>query len=225
MKNIITFSLLIVFNITGFSQEILFKIGRTEPLDSLAKRIFEAYEMDKGEPWRTRRYLKGLHSSKMDKDSFFIETKQFCIDRLGEDYFYDNVRVRYHSFKNDWNTHVYTISYRFCPPEFGGKYVDFVFKSLDFLNIHQREFSKIVPNRLSNPSSCDFKISYADAINIANKTLKKNITQAKYYNVDMLPSFKWKVVVSLKRGHQSFTIDARTGKVSTVKTAMPTCGS
>ena len=154
-------------------------------------------------------------SDKFDTDAFFRWTKQYCIERLGEAYFYENFRVDWTSFKDNADTEVYEIRYYFFPPGFSFDHQRISFKKYSFLGIEEIQAPANLPDCREGPSRCAFPIGRAAAEKIAAETvLQGRGMQLKVIELDQ--DYRWQCVL-YSEGHwqgENFAIDARTGEVS-----------
>jgi hypothetical protein len=157
-------------------------------------------------------------SHKFDTNEFYEWTKQYCIERVGERYFYENFRVRWSSFNDDPNSEIYQITYFFFPPGFHFDHQGITFKKYVFLGLDEVETPANLPDCRTDPKACDFPITREMAIKIATEQVVKGRdmeVRIKQFNPDM----KWDCEVYLKgKGYRErFTIDARTGELSEPK--------
>lgn len=115
--------------------EVIF-IPREMTADSLMHYIYN-FDPSRYGIGHTQRFGWLKLSEKFDTDSFYQWTKQYCIERVGERYFYENFRVYRHSFKDNPNTEVYEIHYLFFPPGFGFDHQRITFKKYVFLGTEE----------------------------------------------------------------------------------------
>lgn len=197
------------------AQHPILPIPKEASLDSVFQEMYRVYQYDEDSFARSRSFGWTRHSSVIDTDAFFQKTKTYCIDRVGEAYFYKHFRLFIHSFKDEEASHIYTIQYRFYVPGMEGEYVPIVFKSFDFLGFQEEEYPDNLPDCLSNPGTCAFEINKEKAIQIALKEVVKDAA----YNGEIKPNqftedYKWHFAINLlKKGIHTFKIDARTGAV------------
>lgn len=157
-------------------------------------------------------------SDKFDTDSFYQWTKQYCIERVGERYFYENFRVNRRSFKDNASSEIYEIRYYFFPPGLGYDHQRITFKKYMFLGIEETQAPSNLPDCRTDPTACEFPIGREAAMKIASEKVLKGRDMhihIKELNYDL----KWECVVYTDGywSGEDFTIDARTGKVSEVK--------
>ena len=216
MKQIYLIILVFITSNIGWSQTPVFEIPKAAPLDSLFQIIFTAYELDEDAISRAQKYGWYKHSEKINADSFFIFTKQYCIDRVGEDYFYEHFRFFGHSFKDDPFSEVFQITYRYYPLGFNeNDYVEIIFQSLDFLNVHQESFPNNLPDCSTNAADCEFPINRKAVFTIANKEIVKERKVEISIN-KLTADFKWSCHVSSDgtAAGETFLMDARTGEIT-----------
>lgn len=214
----ILFVLLLLFQKLCFGQAPVFEIPRNPSLQMLFDTIYNAYGMDQDDVKRGQRFGWYKYSEKINSDSFFNATLKYCTDRVGEDYFYQHFRLDVHTFKDDPYSEVFTIRYRFYPPGFeGDDYVNIMFKSLDFLNIHQMSYPENLPDCRTQPSNCTFLFNREKAILMAQEELIKD--QDLEVSLKLNDHLKWEGT-TYSKDHwygENFFIDIRTGLISNVK--------
>jgi hypothetical protein len=175
--------------------------------------------MDEDDIRRSRSFGWNKHSDKIDADSFFVYTKNYCINTVGEAFFYDHFRVIYHSFKDDPNSEVFTIKYLFYPPGLGEEdFIEIIFKRLDFLNIHQMSHPENLPPCLTEPEACLFPIDREAATAIAREQiLKERDWNIRIERLNQQLQWDCQVIHPNSWAGERFTIDTRTGEVSMPK--------
>lgn len=185
--------------------------------DSLMQHIYN-FDPSQYGIGRTQRFGWLKPSAKFSTDEFYQWTKQYCIDRVGEAYFYENFRVYRNSFKDDPNTEVYEIRYLFFPPGFGFDHRRITFKKYVFLGIEEVQTPADLPDCRTDDSECAFPVNREAAMAIALQQVVKGREMQVRIN-ELTPAYKWDCK-SYAKGHSSgedFTIDARTGVVSAPK--------
>ncbi|MBV6441544.1 MAG: hypothetical protein DYG98_06390 [Haliscomenobacteraceae bacterium CHB4] len=201
------------------------------PADSVAQLIYRLAhpdpEVDKYGIEYTRRFGWLKMSDKINTDSFFNWTKQYCIERVGEELFYKNFRLYRNSFKDNATTEIYEIRYLFFPFDSNAQnlnsdsshYAEFVFKSFDFLGIHESQTPANLPDCRLDTSACRFLFDRAAVLRII---AAMGLKSEKRYEPYLLfqPDLTWKVTVNVNDWmFHSFTVDSRSGLSSEVRTS------
>jgi hypothetical protein len=196
--------------------EVVF-IPREMTADSLMQHIYH-FNPNRYGIGHTQRFGWLKLSEKFDTDEFYQWTKKYCIERVGEGYFYENFRVYRHSFKDNANTEIYEIHYLFFPPGFGYDHQRITFKKYVFLGIEEVQPPANLPDCRSDPAACDFPVNREAAMKIALEQVVKG-REMQVRIEDLTYDFKWECKTYTEgygRG-EDFSIDARTGKVSAPK--------
>lgn len=166
-------------------------------------------------------------SDNINTDSFWLWTRQFCIERAGEDFFYQHFRLDWRSMHDDPHSEIYKIRYYFFPfdttvthldPD-ATNYAEIEFKSFDFLGIHEVQTPANLPDCNAHASSCLFQFDKNAVLKIvAEKGLKcKSGTSP---TITLMPDLKWSVGINENDWiFHHFTVDCRTGEVSELKTS------
>jgi hypothetical protein len=183
--------------------------------DSLMQHIYHFNPSQYG-IGHTQRFGWLKLSEKFDTDEFYQWTKKFCIERLGERYFYENFRVYRHSFKDNPNTEIYEIHYLFFPPGFGFDHQRITFKKYVFLGIEEVQPPANLPDCRTDPAACEFPVNREAALKIAREQVVKERDLQVHIERRLSPEYQW-VCKTYSKGYvwgEDFTIDARTGRVS-----------
>ena len=157
-------------------------------------------------------------SDQFDSNAFFEWAKQYCIERVGEAYFYDHFRVNRRSFKDHDDSEIYEIRFYFFPPGFAYDHVQVVFKKFVFLGIEEVETPAHLPDCRSDTTACTFPITRQRAKQIARQQVLKDRDMHLLIK-GLTDDLKWEgqVYTDGRWYGESFTIDARTGDVTTPK--------
>lgn len=193
------------------------RIPRDMTADSVMHYIYDfqpsSYGIKYGQRWG---WLKP--SSKFDTNDFYELTKQYCIERVGEDYFYEHFRFDRHSFQENNKNDIYYIHYYFFPKNFVYDHVKITFKKFSFYGIEEIQFPNNVPDCREKKENCDFPITRRKAYKIVKEQVLKD--KELQINIrELSDTYKWKCTISSKGNWygENFTIDARTGEVSIPK--------
>ena len=199
--------------------------------DSLAHYLYRQNNPDRAadkngmESYRKYGWLK--MSEKINTDSFYQWTKQYCIARVGEAYFYQHFRLDWRTLHEDMPAEIYEIRYIFMPFDTAALYLDedsmahglFVFKSFDFMGIHELETPSNLPDCRENPSACRLPFDRAAVLKIVEA---RGLKSEKGYppRLEFQSDLSWKVSINVNDWifHQ-YSVDSRTGAVSEVKTS------
>ncbi|MCB9348250.1 MAG: PepSY domain-containing protein [Lewinellaceae bacterium] len=192
-------------------------VPREMTADSLVQYIYNFNPNEYGIEYKQKFGWLKL-SDKFDTDEFYQWTKQYCIDRVGEAYFYDNFRLDWHSFKDEAATEIYEIRYYFFPPGFAFAHQRITFKKYAFLGMEEIETPANLPDCRKNPGDCVFPVTREKAEKIAEEKVIKG-RDVQLYIEGLTDSYEWKCVTATPKGWagENFTIDARTGEVSEQK--------
>jgi hypothetical protein len=165
-------------------------------------------------------------SEKINTDSFYNWTKQYCIERVGEDFFYRHFRFGYYSFKDNTQSEIYEIRYYFLPFDSAATqldfdstdYTEFIFKSFDFLGIHEVGTPPFLPDCRTDPAACRFAFDRAAVLKIAEE---KGLKSQKGYppRLEFQPDLSWKVWINVDDWtFYQYSVESRTGAVSETTT-------
>lgn len=214
------------------AQRVLTTIPR-EPIsaDSLAHLVYDQNNpdrtVDQYDIGNMRKFGWLKMSQKMNTDSFFYWTKQYCIDRVGESFFYQHFRLDLLALRDNTNTEIYEVRYIFLPfdtaaivlNEDSTLFVNFTFKSFDFLGIHEIQTPEYLPDCRLASSNCQFLFDRTAVLKIAEE---KGIKSAKGYPpyLELQPDLNWRVTINENDWlfHQYF-VNSMTGAVSETKTS------
>ena len=204
------------------------------PHDRLVDSVFlDIYRLDHPDP-ATDSYGIGYSrsfgwlapSAKFDTDSFYQWTKQKCIEKVGEIFFYQHFRLGRHSFKDEWSTEVYTITYLIVPfqdstlVKYNNQYVYLSFKRFDFLGYSETQIPVNLPDCIADPELCAFRYDRQRVMAITREKVigDQKIIDGPYLQLGA--DFGWQVSVELAgAGIKQFTVDGRTGVMSEIKTS------
>ncbi|MCB0581673.1 MAG: hypothetical protein KDD10_20500 [Phaeodactylibacter sp.] len=189
-------------------------VPRDMTADSLAHYIYNLDPDDYGIEYRQKFGWLKL-SDKFDTDEFYQWTKQYCIGRVGEEYFYDNFRLDWHSFKDEAATEIYEIRYYFFPPGFQFAHQRITFKKFAFLGIEEVETPANLPDCRENAAACIFPVTYEEAKRIAAEQVVKGRDMQLFVR-ELNADYEWECAATDAKGwySENFTVDARTGEVS-----------
>ena len=195
-----------------------FNIPKSANLDSLFSIIHQVYEHDKDDIKRGQQYGWYKYSDKIDAGQFFEECKTYCIERVGEERFYQHFRFDVHAFKDDPRSEIFTIRFRYYPfltdSTSKGDFVNIIFQSLDFINIHQRSYPENLPDCSTNTDACNFPIGRTEAEAIGLREVVKGREDFKITIHEFKQNFQWLCTATANGWYvERFTVDARTGEV------------
>lgn len=218
----VTIGLCLVMKFPLMAQSPSFIIPKSANLDSLFSIIHQAYEHDEDDIQRAQKFGWYKHSDKIDAEQFYEECKAYCIERVGEERFYQHFRFDVHSFKDDPLSEIFTIKFRYYPfltdSMAKGDFVNIVFQSLDFINIHQRAYPENLPNCSTNPDACNFPIGRTEAEAIGLREVVKGREDFKLTIHELKQNLQWLCTATADGWYgETFTVDARTGEVDHLK--------
>lgn len=214
-KQIIIITLIGCLQNFGTAQTRLYEVPKVATIDSVFRMIISYHNYSEEQVIRTQQFGLLQKSAIMNTDSFYQSTKQYCIQQVGEDFFYNKFRLILHSFENNPDGNVFTIKYRFYPFAVENRdYVDIVFKKMDFLNIHQYELPQNLPECEQEKENCGLLISREKAKEIAKKEVVKD-RDLDVFVQKLMPSLKWKCNAKENDwSGESFYIDIKTGEIT-----------
>jgi hypothetical protein len=235
MKSYVLLPLLLLFLTNArplTAQMTLVKVPRENlSADSVAHRVYFETEgrptLDKYGIRYSRKFGWFKMSEKIDTDSFYNWTKQYCIERVGEAFFYQHFYFTYYSFKDNLDSEIYEIRYYFLPFDTAATqlhddstpHAEVTFKSFDFLGIHEVETPPNLPDCRTDSAACSFPFDSAAVLKIAEE---KGLKSEKGYppRLQFQPDLTWKVWINVNDWtYHQYTVDGRTGVVSAVKTS------
>lgn len=199
--------------------------------DSLAHFLYYATLADpKNDPYGiqySRKFGWLKLSDKINTDSFWLSTRQFCIERVGEDFFYKHFRMNWRSLRDNGNSEIYEIRYYFFPFDTTATrldidsvaHVEMVFKSFDFLGIHEVQTPPYLPDCRGKAAACLFPFDKKEVLKIvAEKGLKCKPGFLPY--IELMPDLKWSVSINENDWvFHRFRVDCQTGEASEVRTS------
>lgn len=214
--------LCLAFTFPLVAQSPCFIIPEFANLDSLFSIIHQAYEHDEDDIERAQQFGWYKYSEKIDAEQFYEECKSYCVERVGEERFYQQFRFDAHAFKDDPLSEIFTIRFRYYPflmdSTSKGDFVNIIFQSLDFINIHQRSYPENLPDCSTNTDACNFPIGRTEAEAIGLREVVKGREDFKVTIHELKQNFLWLCTATANGWYgETFTVDARTGEVGNLE--------
>lgn len=190
-------------------------IPQAPGIDTVFNLIFKTLGSER-EPFQ--RYGWSKPSSQIPLDSFYEASKQWCVERMGSERFYRDVRVDWHSFKEESAKDIYYIRFYFFPEGLTDAMAIFTFRYYYFMGQKQIYPPENLRDLRLDAEGYHFPVTQAQALQIARDSVVGAEATIVVRRPEFTDDFRWRFSVDTGRtGIKSFFIDARTGAVQDLK--------
>ena len=188
--------------------------------DTLFSAIFQSGDWKEDAIRRFREAGWCKPSDRIPLDSFYEASKQWCIDRMGADRFYRNVRIDWQSMKDELSKDIYSIRFYYFPDSLTDAMVTCKFRYYYFMGRKEIYPPENLPDIRRDAAAYSFPVTQQQAIQIARDSVVGPDSAINIRSPQFTDGFEWRFSVDTgKNGIKSFYVDARTGLVRDLKVA------
>ncbi len=195
-------------------------VPRTSGVDTLFKVIFQSGDWNADAIRRFQESGWCKPSDRIPLDSFYEASKQWCIDRMGADRFYRNVKIDWQSLKDEMSKDIYWIRFYYFPDSLTDAMVTCKFRYYYFMGRKEIYPPENLRDIRLDATAYSFPVTQQKAIQIARDSVVGQDSAIKIRPPQFTDDFEWRFSIDTgKNGIKSFYIDARTGLVRDLKVA------